>query len=254
MYDDLDRPPLQPRALARALEPDGWRLELLRSTGSTNAVAAERALAGEASGLVVVAEEQTAGRGRLDRSWTSPARAGLTLSVLLRPALPVAAWGWLPLLTGLAVATALREQAEVAADLKWPNDVLVAGRKVCGVLAEVPQPGAVVLGIGLNVTTRADELPHAGTTSLLLEGAATTDRGLLLRALLRALSSTLGDVEAGRSAYRERCATLGRPVRLALPDGTSVEGTAQAVADDGRLVVDGTAYATGDVVHATPTG
>ena len=254
VYDDLDRPPLRTRALVRALAPDGWRLEVLERTGSTNAVVAERALAGEPAGLVVVAEAQTAGRGRLDRSWMSPPRAGLTLSVLLRPDLPAARWTWLPLLTGLAVADALREHAGVEAVLKWPNDVLVAGRKVCGVLAEVPVPGAVVVGIGLNVTTRADELPHDGASSLALLGAETTDRGTLLRAVLRSLTATLADVEASRAAWSQRCSTLGTRVRVELPGGMSVEGTAERVDDDGRLVVDGIAYGVGDVVHLRSRG
>ncbi len=253
MYDDLDRPPLRARALTRALAPDGWRVEVLASTGSTNAVVADRARSGEPAGLVVVAEAQTAGRGRLDRSWVSPPRAGLTLSVLVRPDLAPDRFAWLPLLTGLAVATALREVAEVDAVLKWPNDVLVEGRKVCGVLVEVAAPGAAVLGVGLNVTTRSDELPHDGATSLRLAGAGTTDRGTLLRALLRALTSVLDDVDTARHAYRDACATLGAVVRVELPDGQVVEGTATEVDDGGRLVVDRRAYAAGDVVHLRPS-
>ena len=248
MYDDLDRPPLRAAPLARALAPDGWRVEVLAQTPSTNAVVAERARAGEPAGLVVVAEQQTAGRGRLDRTWASPPRAGLTFSVLLRPVLPAAEWGWLPLLTGLAVSRALRLRAEVDAVLKWPNDVLVAGRKVCGVLAEVPGPGAVVLGIGLNVSTRRDELPVETATSLLLEGATTTDRDTLLRATLRELTEVMADPAEARAGYRAMCATLGQEVRLELPDRT-VTGVAERIDDDGRLVVDGTAYGAGDVVH-----
>lgn len=252
MYGDLQRPPLRARALQRALAPDGWRVEVLPSAPSTNAVVSGRALAGEPAGLVVVAEAQTAGRGRLDRAWTSPPRAGLTLSVLVRPDLPPTRWPWLPLVTGLAVATALREQADVDAVLKWPNDVLVDGRKLCGVLAEVPVPDAAVLGIGLNVSTRADELPSAAATSLQLAGATTTDRDTLLRAVLRALGDVLADVAGARAAYRELCSTLGLRVRVELPGGRAVEGTAEAVDDDGRLVVDGTAYGAGDVVHLRP--
>ena len=252
MYGDLARPPLRERALQRALAPDGWRVEVLATAGSTNAVVADRARAGEPAGLVVVAEQQTAGRGRLDRTWVSPPRAGLTLSVLVRPDLPPVRWPWLPLLTGLAVARTVREQAELDAVLKWPNDVLVGGRKTCGVLAEVPCTGAAVLGIGLNVTTRAEELPHDGATSLQLAGAATTDRDTLLRALLRALGDALADVDAARTAYRETCGTVGQRVRVELPGGTSVEGTAEAVDEDGRLVVDSTAYGAGDVVHLRP--
>ncbi len=257
VYGDLSRPPLRARALQRALARDGWRVEVLRVTGSTNAVVSERALAGEPSGLVVVAEAQTAGRGRLDRSWVSPPRAGLTLSVLLRPDLPPVRWPWLPLLAGLAVSTALREQTELDAVLKWPNDVLVEDRKLCGVLAEVPEPGAAVIGIGLNVTTRAQELPSTATTSptsVAIAGGSTTDRDTLLRSVLRALGDVLADVDGAQVAYRERCSTLGRRVRLQLPGDTSVEGVAEEVDDAGRLVVAGRAYGAGDVVHLRAGG
>lgn len=247
LYGDLDRPPLRATALRRALEPDGWRLEVLESTPSTNAVVADRARQGEAHGLVVVAEEQTQGRGRLDRSWVSPPRAGLTFSVLVRPDLPADRWGWIPLLAGLAVARAVREQAELDAVLKWPNDVLVDGRKVAGLLAEAVDGTAVVVGVGLNVTTREGELPHAQAGSLQLAGATMTDRGTVLKAVLRGLAGALGD--RAFSAYRELCSTLGQQVRVELPGGTSVTGLAEEVDEQGRLVVDGTPYAAGDVVH-----
>ncbi len=245
MYGDLDRPPLATAALTRALAPDGYRLEVLASAASTNAVVAERARGGEAHGLVVVAEEQTAGRGRLDRSWVSPPRAGLTFSVLLRPALPPEQLGWVPLWAGVAVAQALRDQAEVDAELKWPNDVLVGGKKVAGLLAEAVG-GAVVVGIGLNVSTHADELPHDQATSLLLVGG-TADRDTLLKAILRGLTGVLGDRD--KAAYRAMCGTLGREVRIDLPGRDPVQGVAQAIDDDGRIVIDGVAYAAGDVLH-----
>jgi len=241
-YVDLDRPPLRQEALARALAAEGWRVEVLAEASSTNAVVAERARAGEPPGLVVVAERQTAGRGRLDRRWESPPRAGLTFSVLLAP--PPEQLSWVPLLGGLAVATAVREQTGVDAGLKWPNDVVVADRKLAGVLAEAVD-GKVVLGIGLNVTTRRAELPVEQATSLALEAADTTDRDTLLRAVLRALAAG----EDRRSAYRQLCTTLGRQVRVELPGGTAVEGTAEQVDEQGRLVVDGVPYAAGDVVH-----
>ena len=252
VYGDLDRPPLRAPALQRALSPDGWRVEVLPLAGSTNALVAERARAGEPAGLVVVAEEQTAGRGRLDRTWVSPARAGLTFSVLVRPELPASQWPWLPLLTGLAVAEALRVRARVDAVLKWPNDVLVDGRKVCGVLAELPAPGAAVLGIGLNVTTRADELPHPQATSLALAGAATTDRDTVLRSVLRSLRRVLDDPVQSRTDYSTLCDTVGRLVRIELPGGRTLQGVADRVDGDGRLVVDGIPYGAGDVVHLRP--
>ncbi len=243
MYGDLDRPPLRADALNRALESDGYRVEVLDIAPSTNAVVAERARAGEPHGLVVVAEQQTAGRGRLDRTWVSPARAGLTFSVLLRPSNPL---GWVPLLAGLGVAQALRQVADVDAVLKWPNDVLIDGHKVAGLLAESVE-GAVVLGIGLNVTTKAAELPVPEATSLALAGATTTDRDTVLRSVLRGIGDALGD--DSRAAYRELCSTLGREVRVELPGGESRTGTAEAIDDDGRLVVDGAPVAAGDVVH-----
>jgi BirA family biotin operon repressor/biotin-[acetyl-CoA-carboxylase] ligase len=251
VYDDLDRPPLRADALTKALAADGWRVEVLERAGSTNAVVAHRAAAGEPAGLVVVAERQLSGRGRLDRTWVSPPRAGLTFSALLRPELPPGDWGWLPLLAGVAVARALRAQAKVDAVLKWPNDVLIDGRKVSGLLAEAVAPGGLVVGIGLNVTTTRAELPHDGATSLRLVEAATTDRDTLLRAVLRELSAVLADPGAGQAAYRELCSTVGQLVRVELPTG-SVEGVAERLDDDGRLVVSGTPYGAGDVVHLRP--
>jgi len=242
MYGDLDRPPLRPDALAHALEQDGWRVEVVETATSTNAVVAERARAGEPAGLCVVAEEQTEGRGRLERTWVSPPRAGLTFSVLLRPVSDQL--GWVPLLGGLAVVRAVREQTGVDAVLKWPNDVLVGEKKAAGLLAEAVG-GGVVLGVGLNVTTRADELPHAMATSLALEGARSTDRDTLLRAVLRGLTFA----EADRAAYREACSTLGRQVEVHLPGLRVVTGHADDVDEQGRLVVDGTPYSAGDVVH-----
>ena len=252
VYGDLERPPLRAAPLRRALAAEGWRVEVVQSAGSTNALVAERARAGEPPGLVVVAEQQTAGRGRLDRSWVSPPRAGLTFSVLVAPELRPAGWSWLPLLTGLAVAQALRARAELDAVLKWPNDVLVDGRKVCGVLAEVPAAGSAVLGVGLNVTTRQDELPHSAATSLRLAGAVTTDRDTVLRSVLRSLRRVLDDPVQSRADYPALCDTLGRQVRLDLPDGRSVQGRADRVDEDGRLVVEGTPYGAGDVVHLRP--
>ncbi|KOX05727.1 biotin--[acetyl-CoA-carboxylase] ligase [Micromonospora profundi] len=284
-YTDLDRPPLSAARLRRALvAPHGpWaRLELRTETGSTNADVAEAAAAGEPEGLVVVAERQTAGRGRRGRVWQSPARAGIATSVLLRPgdpvpdrgwpAVPTTGYGWLPLLAGVALVEAVARLAELEAALKWPNDLLIGDAKCAGVLAEaVPggapaQPPAIVLGMGLNVTLRADELPVNPTglpaTSLQLSGAAATDRDPLLRALLRALAdwyarwrSAGGDAVASglRDAYLASCATVGREVRVLLPNGDEVTGTATGVDPGGQLLLTtpagNQAISAGDVLH-----
>ena len=264
-YTDLDRPPLSAAALRRALVVPGalWgEIVVTAETGSTNADVAAAARAGAAEGLVVVAERQTAGRGRLDRQWTSPPRAGLAVSVLLRPRTSPRWYGWLPLLAGVALVETVRRLGEVDAVLKWPNDVLIDNRKCAGILAEAV-PDAVVLGIGLNVTLKESELPRPDATSLQLAGAACTDRDPLLRTFLRTLadryerwSAAGGDPEASglRQAYRLHCGTLGQRVRIALPDGATLAGLASDVDPTGRLVVtgpDGAArpVAAGDVVH-----
>jgi BirA family biotin operon repressor/biotin-[acetyl-CoA-carboxylase] ligase len=264
-WSDLERPPLSAMRLSRDLADDGYAVRVVPSTASTNADLVRAAGKGAPEGTVLVAELQEAGRGRLGRTWTSPARAGLTFSVLLRPPEPA---GWLPLLTGVALAVALHDRCGLEVGLKWPNDVVVLGddgaeRKLAGILAEVAPGGAVVVGVGLNVTTREEEfvgLP-AGTmrpTSLALAGARTTDRETVLKAVLRALARTYAawrsDPLALAPSYRSVCSTLGRAVRVELPGGDVVEGTATSVDDDGRLVVrDGSgrthSFGAADVVH-----
>lgn len=244
----------------------GWSPRIVAETGSTNADVAAAARAGAAEGLVVIAESQTAGRGRLGRVWQSPPRAGLMLSVLLRPEVEPARWGWLPLLAGVALADTVRQIAKLDAGLKWPNDLLIGGRKCAGVLAEVALPGAVVVGIGLNVTQQADELPTSPTglpaTSLLLEGAATVDRTWLATELLLRLRDRYQQWQAAGgdpdrsgllTAYLSRCTTVGRQVAVLLPGETELVGQASSVDGEGRLVVlsGGQTHrvAAGDVVH-----
>ncbi len=270
MWTDLERPPLNANALRAALvAPAGpWAaLEVVDTTGSTNADLLAAARAGGIDRTVLVAEHQHAGRGRHAREWSSPPRAGLWFSVLLRPAgVPLDVLGWLPLLTGLAVAEAVQRVAEVAVTLKWPNDVLIEGRKLGGILAEVagtsPEP-AVVVGLGLNVSLRAEELPVPTATSLALAAASCTDRDPILRAVLRALAdrearwrSLRGDPVRSELAadYRARCSTLGQEVEVALPRDTVLRGEAVDVDDQGRLVVRETsgaeqAVSAGDVTH-----
>lgn len=256
---ETSRAPLNQAALAGRL-PAGWQLTVVAETGSTNADLLAAAERGAADRTALVAELQTSGRGRLDRGWDSPAGAGLTVSVLLRPPVPNTGWGWLPLIAGLALCRSLGERAR----LKWPNDLLMGDEqaKVAGILGE-SSGDAVVLGIGINVSTIAEELPVPTASSLALQGHPVLDRSELLANLLLGLDAELARwyaadgnaVAAGIAGdYRSRCATLGREVSVQLPDGTE-RGRAMAVDDLGRLVVQPTGggepivVAAGDVTH-----
>ncbi len=254
------RLPLDAGLLAAALAGDGLDVQVVGETGSTNADLVAAAKAGAGEGRVLVAELQWAGRGRLERSWVSAAGAGLTFSVLLRPTVPAGALGWLPLVTGASLVSTLRRSAGIPAVLKWPNDVLVDGAKLAGILAEaVPcqsATAAVIVGVGLNVDTDADELPPGATSVALCQQRASrpaVGRGELLIELLREVAGTyrawLAEPARAVDAYRSVCATLGRAVRVELPDGAVVVGTATDVDVHGRLVVDGRAFAAADVVH-----
>ncbi|MGA5806643.1 biotin--[acetyl-CoA-carboxylase] ligase [Streptomyces cellulosae] len=277
-WSDLDRPPLNAAALRRALVREGglWReVDVVQRTGSTNSDLVARAAGGVGAGglgegVVLVAEEQSAARGRLDRKWVAPARSGLFFSVSLRPGdagVPMERWGWLPLLTGVAVAAGLARAGGVDTALKWPNDVLVTvggeERKAGGILAEAAGDGGVVVGVGVNVSLRAGELPVLTAGSLALAGAVSTDRDPLLRAVLRGLEDWYGrwraaEGDAGacglQEAYAAGCATLGRRVRAELPGDRALVGEAVAVDGDGRLVLATEAgvqepVGAGDIVH-----
>lgn len=266
MGDDSERPPLDGSALRDRLAGPGlpWRaLDVVDQTGSTNADLLTRAGAGEdIDGVVLLAEHQTAGRGRLGRHWSAPPRAQLALSVgVAADAVPTSGWGWLPLATGVAVADALAEVAGIGAGLKWPNDVVVGDGKLAGILAEVAAPKpVVVVGLGLNVTMTADEAPDPIATSLAMLGAPVTDRNRLARAILHRLAArieawrTAGGAEPALMADYQRCSrTLGTRVRASLPGDRTVEGVAEAIDELGRLRIDtgagSEAVAAGDVTH-----
>ena len=268
--------PLDAGGLARAvLRPGGlWRaVEVVDRTGSTNADLLGRALGGAPEGVVLAAEEQSAGRGRMGRTWVSPPRAALTFSLLVRPAtVPPARRGWLPLLAGVAVASAVTAVTGVQTRLKWPNDVLVGPAKLAGILAEAAGD-AIVVGVGLNVSAEPGELPPPGpgalaATSLRIAASASAasaalDREPLLIAILadferwyQAWYRAGGDPERSGllAGYTRLSGTIGRRIRAELPGGQLLSGLAVDVDLDGRLLVrvsSGTTLpvAAGDVVH-----
>lgn len=264
MTDSEDiRPPIGP------LETDArWRIEVVQEATSTNAEVAERFRGGEQAGLVLVAEDQTAGRGRLGRDWVTPPRSSLIVSFLLEPGggrgdVPAERWPWLPLLSGVAAAAAVRRVTGVQVELKWPNDVLADGRKLGGILLErVEKDGvaAAVVGIGINCDQTQSELPVPEATSLALVTRAPVDRSALLSALVDELGARYDEWQAGadlRPAYLELCLTPGQEVRVAVPGG-EVVGLAVDVDPNGRLVVRTEAgeqhLGAGDVVHVRPAG
>jgi BirA family biotin operon repressor/biotin-[acetyl-CoA-carboxylase] ligase len=273
---------------ALAPRPGLWReVRVVEETGSTNADLLAEARSGAGEGLVLVAEAQTAGRGRMGRRWISPPRRALTFSVLLRPAVPAGLLGWLPLLAGVAVASALEQTAGVDARLKWPNDVLADDAKIAGILAE-RSGSAIVVGTGINVLQQRGELPGPTATSLLMArragpaeargpgpseapgpsaGADTRER--LLTAVLDELArwyqawvdqSHPGDADGCglRGEYLRRSATVGAPVTVMLPSGQHLTGTAAGIDATGRLEIRTPAglvqVSAGDIVHLRGAG
>lgn len=287
-YSSMERPGLDAERLRSALlAPQGpyAGLEVVGRTGSTNTDLAEaaRLRPAEVPDLTVLtAELQTAGRGRLDRTWEAPERSSLFVSVLLRPvtaageALPQESLGWLSLLAALSLSRSVARRTGVEARLKWPNDVMVDDRKLAGVLAQlVPgspgTPPAVVVGAGMNVSLTDEDLPVPTATSLLMEYASTTDRNILLEDYLRELAGNYavfkavgGDASAPwpgslslLDQVRGRMATVGRSVRAELPGGRVLAGRAVGLDPQGALVIVDAAgqphaVTAGDVVHLRP--
>lgn len=245
------------RLVAALPSDDGWAAPVvLDEVTSTNAEAQRAAELWQP----VLAELQLAGRGRLGRGWSEVPRAGLAMSVLVpRPPDP----GWLPLLAGLAVHEALRENG-VGATLKWPNDVLLPAdedRKVCGILCELDtRRDLVVVGIGINVDHERAELPVATATSLRLAGADLDRTDLAAAVLVRLRRAHEAMMKGGavaavvRTDYRGACSTIGRAVDVHLPDGTVERHHVTAVDDDGSLRLRGRSDSVraGDVHHIRP--
>jgi BirA family biotin operon repressor/biotin-[acetyl-CoA-carboxylase] ligase len=245
-----------PAAFEQAAAAAPWVRRVICSAemDSTNAEALRLAASGEPEGCVVIADAQTAGRGRLDRSWWSEPGRSLLTSWLVRPALPVERWPTLTLVAGLAVARALITSAGVEVRLKWPNDLLVGGRKLGGLLAEADGRGALVVGVGVNV--RQTEFPPelAGlATSVALEGGRPVERAWLLAATLSGFGARMGAPEEALDDYRKLCDTLGKRVRVERAGAEPLEGVARDLSASGALVIDTDGavveISAGDVVH-----
>ncbi|HWI60597.1 MAG TPA: biotin--[acetyl-CoA-carboxylase] ligase [Symbiobacteriaceae bacterium] len=228
----------------------GRTYEYRESVGSTNDVAKQMARAGAPEGLLVVADEQTAGKGRLGRAWTTPKGTALAMSLLLRPQLPPTQAPRVTLVAAVAVAEAVRAVTGLPVGIKWPNDLQLAGRKFCGILtemeAEIERVNFVVCGMGMNVNLPREVLPaefRESATSLMAEQGAPLARAPLIQAIMSRFEAVYADLIAGRfdavlDRWRKLSITLGQPVRvLSVSGDPTLEGVAEAVDEDGALLV-----------------
>lgn len=246
--------------LAAELGDGPWaEVSVVASTGSTNADLIAAARAGAPGPLVRVADFQDSGRGRLGRPWVAQPGTMVAMSVMLRPSVAdPGRWLWLPLLTGLAVADGLRAAAGARAELKWPNDVLVGRKKICGILAErvdCPPAPAVIIGIGINTKMTSAEIPVPTATSLAIEGLP-ADPGPVVVGVLRAFASWYARWESGddlAADYAAACSTIGRRVNVVVTESETFTGVATGVDANGCLVVAGAdgeqTFSAGDIVH-----
>jgi len=258
----------------------GARIELHRQVDSTNRQAFALAQAGAEHGTVVVADEQTQGRGRLGRIWHSPPGINLYCSVIVKTSMPATGFSqwlsWLPLATALGVAEAVEGTASLPTDLKWPNDLLVRERKVGGILCEsgstVSSAAFQVIGVGLNVNGTGEDFPpdlRVVSTTIRQETGRLVDRNHLVSRLLLEIEHCLNELTAEGSrriamAYTRRCITLGRHVKVSLAGGEEFTGIAEAIEPDGSLQVAKSPRPTGgrrpdvrsiraaDIIHVRP--
>jgi len=224
----------------------GHTLRCYTTIDSTNTEAKRRAVSGDPHGTVYVAEEQTQGKGRLGRQWVSPPGDGLWFTVLLRPDCPPSKAAGLTVVTGLAVCRAIRKLCNIDAQIKWPNDIVHDGKKLCGILLETGTENGfvsfVAVGIGINVNTRIfpDEIAYKAS-SLYIKTGEIISRGKLLAEILNELEALAilyfeHGIETILPEYRMLCVTLGRNISALRHDGT-LEGTAIDITDDGELLV-----------------
>jgi BirA family transcriptional regulator, biotin operon repressor / biotin---[acetyl-CoA-carboxylase] ligase len=228
----------------------GRQIEYRESVGSTNDLAKQLARVGAPEGLLVVADEQTAGKGRLGRAWSTPKASALAMSLVLRPRLPPHEAPRITLVAAVAAAEAVQAVTGLPVGIKWPNDLHLQGRKFCGILtemeAEMERIGFVVCGMGLNVNLPREQLPpefRETATSLLAELGRPVRRAALVQAIMARFEEAYGLFAAGRfgevlDRWRALSVTLGQPVRvLSVTGEPTLEGLAEEVDPDGALLV-----------------
>lgn len=231
-----------------------WRVSVVEVTGSTQDDLAALVARNEAkSGDVLVTDFQSAGRGRLDRTFDAPQSSALLFSLYLQPKRDKSEWSFLPLLAGLVSTFAISElDPRFTVELKWPNDLQIVGKKLGGIIAQASSDG-VILGIGINVAMDQSELPVEDATSLMIEEFAVLDRNLILASILNTFEELMGRWEDGedlRHLYRERSATLSRKIQVELPGGEKRNGFAEDISPEGELILEGGQRITvGDIVH-----
>ena len=217
-----------------------WSVSVMEETSSTQFELANNFVPGK----VLVAEYQSAGRGRLDRKFEVPPRKGLTFSFAINAEKD---FGWIPLITGLAVSEAINNYVgENIVEIKWPNDLLVNGKKLAGILSEKIKTGAVV-GVGINIFQEQNELPIENALSLSM--VAKVDRSELLIVILNELGNALSNIENFKIEYREKCATIGKTVQVTLPNGEIIEDVAVGISETGALLLNSREISVGDIVH-----
>lgn len=248
-------PPLSLQAIQSSLATQslGRRIELRDQIGSTNREAVSLAQAGVEHGTVVLADSQSEGRGRLSRLWFSPPGVNLYCSIVIRKAISAdrhSEWlSWLPLTAALAAAEAIETVAATSVAVKWPNDLLIAGRKIGGILCEsgttAPSGPFQVIGIGLNINGERNDFPdelRETATTIRHEVGRFIDRNRLLAQLLYELEGCLDEYaqrgfERLALAYGRRCSTIGKIVKATLADGKELVGLAEAIGKDGSLTL-----------------
>jgi BirA family biotin operon repressor/biotin-[acetyl-CoA-carboxylase] ligase len=252
MEVEMVREALNESAMNTTLRGSYWRVSVFESVTSTQTELSAKI--NLQHGDVFVTEYQSAGRGRLDRTFEADKSSALLFSLYLEPKRSKLEWSAIPLLAGLSLLNTLTKlDKQILPTLKWPNDLLIGEKKVAGILVEAKENG-VIIGIGLNVAMSKSELPIENATSLAIEGYSELNRNLLLPALLKNIAFTIGLWESGSNLpleqYRQASSTLGRAVEIHLPTGQIIKSQAMGISEMGELqLADGTRVNVGDVIH-----